>query len=66
MIQFTLLTTPFNKFSLKNILEWILVLNQDLEHVNNVLGKVNNTIGLIPKLQDFYRTNLYLRYKNHL
>ena len=47
------ITTPLNKFCLKNILEW-----------NNVLDKLNNTIGLLHKLQAFLlRQSLVTVYK---
>ena len=45
VIQFILITTPFNKFSLKNILECILILKFQ-EHLNNVLSKVNRIIWI--------------------
>ena len=57
--KFISITTPLNKFSLKNILEWNFQ-----EHLNNVLDKLNNTIGLLHKLQAFLlRQSLVTVYK---
>ena len=53
IIKFISIATPLNKLPLKNILKCLDTKSNFQEHLNNILSKVNETIGLLRELQAF-------------